>query len=56
MTAVARSNYDLYTKGGVTLATERFGTHPGWKPYRSESESLENDLDNMISHDRAEPR
>ncbi|RSH79564.1 hypothetical protein EHS25_007966, partial [Saitozyma podzolica] len=31
-----RSNYDLYTKGGVTLSTERFGTHLGWKPYRSD--------------------
>ncbi|GFZ43463.1 hypothetical protein JCM24511_01183 [Saitozyma sp. JCM 24511] len=46
VTAVARSNYDLYTKGGVTLATERFGTHPGWKPYRivkSQSEAFADD-------------
>lgn len=34
VTAVARSNYKTYTSGQVTLDTERFGKHPGWKPYR----------------------
>ncbi|WVQ85573.1 hypothetical protein IAT38_007739 [Cryptococcus sp. DSM 104549] len=34
VTAVARSNYTLYTTTGVSLATERFGTIEGWKPYR----------------------
>lgn len=36
MTAVARSNYDVYAKGQVTLDTDRFGKYEGWKPYRGE--------------------
>ncbi|WVQ73661.1 hypothetical protein IAR50_003241 [Cryptococcus sp. DSM 104548] len=43
VTAVARSNYNLYTTTGVTLETERFGTIEGWKPYRvfkSQQEAL----------------
>ncbi|OWZ62962.1 hypothetical protein AYX14_06827 [Cryptococcus neoformans] len=34
VTAVARSNYTLYTTDGVTLDTERFGEINNWKPYR----------------------
>lgn len=34
VTAVARSNYTLYTTSGVTLYTERFGEINNWKPYR----------------------
>ncbi|WVQ97447.1 hypothetical protein IAU59_004560 [Kwoniella sp. CBS 9459] len=34
VTAVARSNYELYTTTGVTLHTDRFGIIEGWKPYR----------------------
>lgn len=34
VTAVARSNYTLYTTSGVTLDTERFGEINNWKPYR----------------------
>lgn len=36
MTAVARSNYQLYTTTGVTLDTTQFGQIKGWKPYRGE--------------------
>lgn len=34
VTAVARSNYKLYTDSGVTLNTTQFGPIKGWKPYR----------------------
>jgi len=47
VTAVARSNYELYTKGQVTLDTDRFVKHPGWKPYRvfkSQAEALAGDV------------
>ncbi|KAK6905712.1 hypothetical protein I204_05660 [Kwoniella mangroviensis CBS 8886] len=43
VTAVARSNYTLYTTTGVTLHTDRFGIVEGWKPYRvvrSQAEAL----------------
>ncbi|WWC86262.1 uncharacterized protein L201_001135 [Kwoniella dendrophila CBS 6074] len=43
VTAVARSNYNLYTTTGVTLQTTRFGTIENWKPYRvvkSQQEAL----------------
>ncbi|WVW82314.1 hypothetical protein I302_104320 [Kwoniella bestiolae CBS 10118] len=45
VTAVARSNYELYTTTGVTLHTDRFGIIEGWKPYkvvRSQAEALAN--------------
>ncbi|KAK8865929.1 hypothetical protein IAR55_001078 [Kwoniella newhampshirensis] len=44
VTAVARSNYTLYTTTGATLHTDRFGTIEGYKPYRvfrSQKEALE---------------
>lgn len=41
MTAVARSNYNLYTQSGVTLNTEKFGTIESWRPYRGEAQSVE---------------
>lgn len=47
VTAVARSNYDIYVSGQVTLDTDRFGKHVGWKPYRvvkSQAEALEGDV------------
>ncbi|KAK4686277.1 hypothetical protein P7C73_g3854, partial [Tremellales sp. Uapishka_1] len=47
VTAVARSNYSLYTTSGVTLETERFGKIENWKPYRvvkSQAEALEGDF------------
>ncbi|OCF42301.1 hypothetical protein I317_03921 [Kwoniella heveanensis CBS 569] len=43
VTAVARSNYELYTTTGVTLHTDRFGIIERWKPYRvfrSQNEAL----------------
>ncbi|ORY32287.1 ketopantoate reductase PanE/ApbA C terminal-domain-containing protein [Naematelia encephala] len=47
VTAVARSNYDLYTKSGVTLDTDRFGKITGWRPYRvvkTQAEALEGNV------------
>ncbi|WVR05895.1 hypothetical protein IAU60_002921 [Kwoniella sp. DSM 27419] len=43
VTAVARSNYELYTTTGVKLHTDRFGLIDGWRPYRvfrSQKEAL----------------
>lgn len=34
VTAVARSNYKIYTTDGVTVDTDRFGKIENWKPYR----------------------
>ncbi|TXT12564.1 uncharacterized protein COLE_02974 [Cutaneotrichosporon oleaginosum] len=44
VTAVARSNYDLYTSSGVRLETGRFGIVPGYRPSRvckSQAEALD---------------
>ena len=44
MTAVARSNYDLYTTSGVKLDTTKFGAVEGWKPYRGQCHSSYGDI------------
>lgn len=36
VTAIARSNYGLYTTTGSKVVTDRFGTIEGYKPYRGE--------------------
>ncbi|WWD17883.1 hypothetical protein CI109_102327 [Kwoniella shandongensis] len=44
VTAVARSNYSLYSTTGATLDTDRFGKVEGYKPHRvfkSQKEALE---------------
>ncbi|GMK58566.1 hypothetical protein CspeluHIS016_0600080 [Cutaneotrichosporon spelunceum] len=46
VTAVARSNYDLYASTGVRLETGRFGTIQGYKPSRvcrSQADALDRD-------------
>ncbi|WWC66270.1 uncharacterized protein I206_100171 [Kwoniella pini CBS 10737] len=51
VTAVARSNYDLYTTTGVTLHTDRFGIIENWKPYqvfKSQAEALKNGKQYLI--------
>lgn len=37
VTAVARSNYELYANEGVTLKTDKVGDIPGWRPHRGRS-------------------
>ncbi|CAD6574599.1 MAG: hypothetical protein TREMPRED_001182 [Tremellales sp. Tagirdzhanova-0007] len=47
VTAVARSNYSLYSTTGATLDTDRFGVIEGWTPHRvvrSQAEALEGDV------------
>ncbi|RXK40293.1 hypothetical protein M231_02407 [Tremella mesenterica] len=47
VTAVARSNYNLYTTTGVTLKTNQFGTIENWRPYKvvkSQEEALAGDV------------
>lgn len=47
VTAVARSNYKLYTTTGVTLRTQRYGVIENWRPHRvvkSQAEALEGDV------------
>lgn len=34
MTAIARSNYQRFNETGITIESEKFGTHAGWKPFR----------------------
>ncbi|KAI9068717.1 2-dehydropantoate 2-reductase [Trametes sanguinea] len=34
ITAVCRSNYDALRAEGLDIDSDRFGTHPAWKPFR----------------------